>query len=153
MARGASLTNLGHFTKFWVGPKIKQTNWAQKGPGPKFGPWPLWGPAAGAEGLRIRRTPQVVQGVSDSRVHLRRFCRFFRFPRAPPLPPDPPQGYPPPSKNHLKIRPPKMSTFELQTVSQQTPNGSPKSSKSCSGGLPKGVLEKVSKKCPKSLQI
>ena len=32
--------------------KIKK-KWAQKGPGPKFGPWPLWGPAAGAEGLRI----------------------------------------------------------------------------------------------------
>ena len=30
--------------------------------------FPLWGPAAVAEGLRIRRTPQVVQGVSDSRV-------------------------------------------------------------------------------------
>ena len=30
--------------------------------------FPLWGPAAVAEGLRIRRTPQGVQGVSDSRV-------------------------------------------------------------------------------------
>ena len=34
--------------------KNRKKNWAQKGPGPKFGPWPLWGPAAGAEGLRIQ---------------------------------------------------------------------------------------------------
>ena len=34
-------------------PKNQKNNWAQKGPGPKFGPWPLWGPAAVAEGLRI----------------------------------------------------------------------------------------------------
>ena len=105
--------------------------------------FPLWGPAAVAEGLRIRRTPQGVQGVSNSRLQNPQDHRVSTG--SPPAAGPSLKGIPKRFQNDPKIRPRKRSTFELQTVPQRTPKETPKSSKSMCGGLQKGVLEKVSK--------
>ena len=59
--------------EIWPNPKFrKMSQIGQGGPprnpknekmSPKFGPWPLWGPAAGAEGLRITPDPLALAGL------------------------------------------------------------------------------------------